>query len=196
MNGLRLNKPILFSTIVTGLLFVLSFIVFLLFPKEKEIIDNRNIDIGFVDGPYIKENPSVKIVVNGREVFRIDSISKSEHQENKISLENGKYLIEISTIDDRYKIKDTIEVKNYPLTYHLWIEYYYYPPLEIYKNFLIRFRYQRRIRNRNLTEEKKKEILLNITDSINNANENELYYKPTERHFSFTFKDITNYPIE
>lgn len=183
---------------MTGLIVVLLFVYSSQFPKMQQDFDSNynNIDITFFDHSIQKENPSVKVIIDGHIVHQIDNISESLYQDKKINLKKGKHTIEILTIEDQYKLIDTIEVIKYPMTYKLWIEYNYNPPSDEYKKIVIEHVYEKSIREKNYSDKQKVNILKQVKEKINKEFENGMIYQPSVRCFTFSFKDITHYPIE
>lgn len=156
----------------------------------------KNIDITFFDHSIQKENPSGKVIIDGEVVHQIDSISKSLYQDTKINLKKGKHIIEISTIDNQYTLIDTIEVVKYPMTYKLWIQFNYNPPIDEYREIVIEHTYRRSIKERNYTDEQTADVLRQVTEKINKEFDDGVTYQPSGRYFTLSFKDITHYPIE
>lgn len=183
---------------MTGVIVTLLFAYSSQFPKMQADFDKnyKNIDITFFDHSINKETPSGKVIIDGQLIHHIDSISKSLYQDTKINLKKGKHIIQISTIDDKYILIDTIEVVEYPMTYKLWIQFNYNPPVDEYKKIVIDHTYQKSIKEKNFTDTQKAEVLKKVKDKINNEFNNWLTYQPSRRHFTLSFKDITHYPIE
>ncbi len=192
------RSNLIIPLLMTGLMVVIFLAFSSLFPKMQEEFDKnyKNISIMFSDHSANQENPSGKISVDGTIVFQIDSISKSLTSDTLINLKKGRHIIEISTIDDKYCLIDTIEVAAYPMPYRLWIQYNYNPSIEEYRKILIDYVYQKSLQDKNYTSDQKLELYKKVTEKINKEFENDVSYKPGERGFSFTFKDVTYYPIE
>lgn len=191
------NRIIIFLLLMTGLIVVSLFAYSSLFPKMQEDYDKnyKNIDITFFDHSINKENPSGKISIDGKVVYQIDSISESLFQNTEINLKKGKHTVEISTIDDKFKLIDTIEVTNYPITYKFLIQYNYNPPIKEYREIVIKHFYQKSLKGKNYNTAQKSELLKRVSEKINKEFENDINYKPSERNFSFSFRDISYYPI-
>lgn len=192
------NKNRLFHILMAGFVIVLLFTYSFLFPMFRSDCDKsyKNTDITFFDNSLQMENPSGKVIIDGLLVYQIDSISKSLYQDVSVNLKKGKHILKISTIDDRLKLTDTIEVEIYPMKYKLWIRYNYNPSLSEYKKILIEYAYQKKMKNKSYMEDQKKELLKQVTEEINKELENNSIYEPSKRCFTFTFLDITNYIIE
>lgn len=164
----------------------------------QEIFDSnyKNVSIHFYDHSIQKINPSGKVVINGLLVYNVDSISNHYYEEGNINLKKGWHKIEISTIDGKYKLFDSIEIEEYPNTYSLQIQFNYKPPIEQYKEALIDHLYQRSVEGKPYTEEQKAEVLLLASENINKEFEVETAYKPTEPHFTFTLTDFSAIGID
>ncbi len=184
--------------LMTGFIVVLLFAYSTQFPKMQKDFDTnyKNIEITFFDRSIQKENPSGKVKIDGQVVHQIDSISNSLYQDTKIYLKKGKHIIEISTIDDQYKLIDTIEVIEYPMTYMLWIQFNYNPPLEEYKKVVIDHTYQKSIKGNSYSDVQRADLLMQVEEKINKEFENGVIYELSNRLFTFSFKDITHFPIE
>ncbi len=192
------RSNLVFPLLMTGLIVVILLAFSSLFPKMQENFDKNyeNISITFFDHSANQENPSGKISVDGTIVYQIDSISKSLTRDILVNLKKGQHIIEISTIDDKYSLTDTIEVTAYPRPYRLRIQYNYNPSIEEYRKILIDYVYQKSLQDKNYTSDQKLELYKQVTEKINKEFENDVDSIPGERSFSFTFKDITHYPIE
>ena len=183
---------------VVGMIVILLFAYSSQFPNMQKRFDKsyENIEITFFDHSMQKVNPSGKIIIDGQVVYKINSISESIYQDKEINLKKGKHVIEISTIDGQYYLVDTIEVTKYPMKYKLWIRFNYNPPVNEYKQIVINHIYKRSIKEKDYTEGQKQRILEQVKEKIDQKFQTDLTYTPTDRYFTFTFKDITNYPIE
>lgn len=167
------------------------------YKMQKQFDKNyKNIEITFFDNSIQKENPSGKVIINGQLVYQIDSISENLDQDIKINLKKGKHIIEISTIEEKYKLIDTIEVVEYPMTYMLWIRFNNDPPLADFKKIVINNTYQRNIKGNDYTDNQKANLLRQVTEKVNQEFDREVIYQPRKPCFTFSFKDITHYPIE
>jgi hypothetical protein len=183
---------------MTGFIVIFLFAYSSLFPKMQEEFEKNyyNVDITFFDQSIQRLDPSGKVKINGRVVYQIDSISKSLYQDNEVNLKKGKHIVEISTIDDKYKVIDTVEVVKYPMKYKLWIRFQYNPPVDEYKQVVIDDSYMRITKEKDYTTNQKEKVLELLTEKINQEFEGELTYKQTDPYFTYTFRDITYYPIE
>ena len=192
------NKNFVFLLLMIGFIIVLLFAYSSQFPDMQRKFDQeyKNINITFFDHSIQKENPSGMVLIDGQVVYQIDSISNSLFQNTSINLKKGKHTIEVSTIDKQYKFIDTIEVIDYPMIYNLWIQFHYNPPIDEYKEFVIDYLYQKSLQEKKHTKKQKIELLRKVREKTNVEFENGIKYEPSSRFFTFSFKDITQYPIE
>ncbi len=190
------NKNFVFLALMTGLILILYFVYVSHFVMMQKFFGEKykNIAINSFDFSVQKENPSCKVVIDGQVVYQIDSISESFYRNFKIKLNNGMHLIEISTIDNQFKLTDSIQVVKYPMTYSLMIEYHYNPPVDEYQRILIDQTYQQYIKGINFNEIQKSDIRYWITRKVNDEINDMPYYEPGIRHFAFRFEvDEDNY---
>lgn len=173
---------------VTGLIVVLLTALVAQF-TAKEFADwvPKNVEIRVHDRSIQFENPSFKVEIDGLTVCEVDSISHLEFRDIRVKLDNGKHRIEISTIDDKLKVTDSIQVANYPEAYSLDIKYHYNPPIDEYKKIHIERNYKLYIEGYNFSEVQKSDILYWVKREINNDPHFRTWYKPGSRHFTVEF---------
>ncbi len=83
----------------------------------------QNIHLKIYDFSPQKDNPSAKVIIDGKEVYQVDKIAKSEHQNTQIHLSKGVHTVVVSTIANEHKQTTTVNVVDYPKDYYFNIVY-------------------------------------------------------------------------
>lgn len=150
----------------------------------------KNINISFYDHSLQKENPSVKLTIDGEIIYCFDSISESFNQDIIINLQKGKHLVEVSTKIGQYKCLDTINVENYMSEYRLSLFYEYNPPFNEYRKISINDEFQSKLKEKTYSEKQKKTLYRQLTIDFDLEPKEEVFYKECNRHFTVFFKKI------
>lgn len=180
------TKTILLITSASMLLLTL---VILFFNFQLRIIegDTKNFSISFYDDSKTNEDPSCRLIIDDSIIFEIEKISVSK--DIYLVLKNGIHKVEISDLNNRYYLQDSIIIKNYPEMNIYNISFEYCPSYEEYLPIYRKQYFDRIIRSgkTEYDEEQYPSIMEQINQQIDvNYLKNRLY-KPTDRRFKITF---------
>jgi hypothetical protein len=119
---------IIITSIVLGLSTILLFLFFI--EKLQNYYSNKwikestenNVFICHQNNLYPYENPSLRIIIDDKEIESVDSMSKLK-KVIPMRLGNGKHIIQISTMSNDYLYVDTINITNSLVDYSLFISF-------------------------------------------------------------------------
>ncbi len=149
----------------------------------------NNVAIFFHDASLNKENSSIQLLIDNKLDFHSDSITKSTRQDFEINLDTGYHFISVQTLDNKYKITDTIHIRKFNQRYLMSITFNYNPPFEWWSDYVIKETYKNALLKNKL---KPDTIIFWLKDSLKNQFERENKtspptYLPSERNFKIDF---------
>ena len=181
-NKRRLNPLRGTLLLLTAGLFTILFLLYFTERLRNLEKPSKNVDLTIFDNSIEKENPSVLIKIDNREIYSLDSISKSITEDFLIFLSPGKHFLQVSTLDSLYPYTDSILIEN-KKSYQLWIKFKHNPSIEVYKNFIANNLYERKIKKGSYTSEQKTKLFQEIKSLIDNDFEKQNLFKPDSCHF-------------
>jgi hypothetical protein len=153
-------------------------------------VDNDNIGnlyVSFYDFSKTKEDVSCKIIFDDSIFYEIDKISTSKTK--RFKLQNGRHKVEISDLKNRFYLKDSILIKNYPEENNLYVCFKYNPSYEDYLPIFRKQYFDNFIQKhkKEYYKEQYKSIMEQINQQIDVEFLKKTYYQPFERKFTITF---------
>lgn len=190
MKSKRRNKTNTVLLITSALMLLLTFVV-LLFNFQFWVVNDNigNLYVRFSDFSKTKENHSCRIIFDDSIIYEIGNISESKTK--RFKLLNGLHKVEISDLNNRFYLKDSIFIKNYPEENNLFISFDYKPSYEEYLPEFKKIYFDRlikRVENK-CTDEDKELIWKKVNQKINIEFLKRTNYKPIERKFEINFYD-------
>lgn len=169
---------------------LLTFVV-LFFNFQFWVVNDNigNLYVSFSDRSKTKEDVSCRIIFDDSVVYEIDKISTSKTK--RFKLQNGMHKVEISDLNNRYYLKDSIFIKNYPEENNLFVSFEYNPSYETYLPEFQKQYFDRFIKKHKTeyVENQYSSIKKQIKEQIDIEFLKKTYYKPIERKFEITFYD-------
>jgi hypothetical protein len=190
MKAKRINRTNTILLITSASMLLLTFVVLFFNFQFWVVSDNiGNLYVSFSDFSKTKENPSCRIIFDDSIVYEIDKVSTSKTK--RFKLQNGLHKVEISDLNNRFYLKDSIFIKNYPEENNLYVSFEHNPS---YEEYLPEFRkqYFDRYIQKHKTEydeERYLSIMKQINQQIDVNYLKKTHYKPIERKFEITFYD-------
>ena len=190
MKSKRINRTNTILLITSASMLLLTFVV-LFFNFQFWVVNDNigNLDVSFSDFSKTKENPSCRIIFDDSIIYEIGNISESKTK--RFKLQNGLHKVEISDLNNRFYLKDSIFIKNYPEENNLYVRFEHNPS---YEEYLPEFRKQyfdrliKRVEKK-YTDQDKKLIWKQVNQQIDVNYLKKTHYKPIERKFEIIFYD-------
>lgn len=190
MKSKRINRTNTILLITSASMLLLTFVVLFFNFQFWFVNDNiGNLVVSFSDFSKTKEDTSCKIIFDDSIVYEIDKVSTSKTK--RFKLQNGLHKVEISDLNNRFYLKDSIFIKNYPEENNLYVSFEHNPS---YEEYLPEFRKQyfdrliKRVEKK-YTDQDKELIWKQVNQQIDVNYLKKTHYKPTERRFEITFYD-------
>ncbi|HLG35325.1 MAG TPA: hypothetical protein VI757_10625 [Bacteroidia bacterium] len=155
--------------------------------KVKEL--TYNVAIFFHDNSLSKENSSLQLFIDNKQIFQTDSVTKSKRQDFKMKMDTGKHVIYVQTLDKQFGKSDTIEIAKVNQRYILSISFNYNPPTEWFKDDVVKQIYSLSLRRSKLKPDTTIQWLLDsLTRQVERESKtSDFSYKPSDRYFEIKF---------
>lgn len=132
MKNKRINRTNSTLLIITTASMLLLIFVILFFNFQFWVVNDNigNLNVSFSNFSKTKEDTSCRIIFDDSIVYEIDKSSTSKTK--RFKLQDGMHKVEISDLKNRYYLKDSIFINNYPEESNLFISFKYNPSYEEY----------------------------------------------------------------
>ncbi|MFC7773044.1 hypothetical protein [Flavobacterium sp. GCM10027622] len=178
----KIKLYILPTLVLLTLVIISALILFPSFQKNKI----KNVKFNFVNNSSSFKKISCQIKLNDS-VF-IKSLDLSKTKDSLIELKNGFYKIEVSTINDDFKVIDSFKIKESEKKY-IYISFSYSPSYNEYLPIYKKRYFERCIKKRKYSEIEKAEIRQQIDTKFTIANLKLIGYTPRKESFEIKVLD-------
>lgn len=177
---------------ITGCLVVLSlaFLAEFLNQEQGFCMDQKPINLWLSNHSPLLDPISVKLRIDGKEVFRTDSLSLHFNRDSGIMLQPGKHTISCSTVGGLYQITDTLLVKKYTVGYQIQINYYHNPSLEEYEAWRIKKHTQNLLNTNRWSDPQKASILGKLIEQQPDVHQEPIHYRPHPPTFTISSQEL------
>jgi len=157
--------------LISGLSIAFLSILLLSYGSQLPILQERfnrshtNVNLLLSYDLFTNLRPSFRLKIDGKVVYEKDSIQNVNSDSFKTHLKKGVHQIVVSSKEGDYLCKGSITIEDPLIQQTLHINFTHSPPYSVFRLNMLEFLYQRRIKDKDLSDSQKAQILKVLEES-------------------------------